>query len=220
MSKPSSLTSSCTKWNRAECPKSVKLIKESGTPAPRPKLSDYPSPNPRASQLEPGASRRINFPVSLSDRAGWTCRVSAGSPPQHTHTLAPRPVHCRPREMDHLPGAGSRRPPRRDAQGRAPPAPRGTRAPFPRGTRPRPAAGPLLAYRHEARGGGEEHADDHPLAGSGRTFCAPRGLRAGGDAEAQLGWESPPPPLLPGTALASGGQSARTRSPPGRPVCR
>lgn len=146
--------------------------------------------------------------------------MSPGSPPStHTHTPAPRPVHCRPREMDHLPGAGSRRPPRPDAQGLPPPASRGTSAPFPGGTRPPPAAGPLRAYRHEARGGGEEHADDHPLAGSGRTFCALRGLRAGGDAEAELGGEPPPPPPLPDTALASR-RSAGTRSPPGRPVCR
>ena len=90
--------------------------------------------------------------------------------------------------MDHLPGAGSRR--------RTRSAPRRTgasaarlpqdRRPAAATTQTRPAAGPLRAHRHEARGGGDEHADDHPLAAPGLTV-GPRRLRAGADAEAELG---------------------------------
>lgn len=108
--------------------------------------------------------------------------MSPGSPP-HTHTPGSRRVHCRPREMDHLPGAGSRRPPRPDVHrgSRRPRVQRDGSALSRAGPDPARGRSPLRAYRHEARGGGEEHADDHPLAGSGASLRL-RGLRAGGDA--------------------------------------
>lgn len=84
--------------------------------------------------------------------------------------------------MDHLPAAGQR--------GRTCGERRGTgvsagRPPL-QLIQPWQATRPRRAHRHEARGGGDEHADDHPLAAPGRTVW-PLGLWAGADAVAKLG---------------------------------
>lgn len=141
--------------------------------------------------------------------------VESGVPPNTTHPGSP------PRSLSSE-GDGSPA-----GRGLPPPAAqthRGSRRRVPRDQRPttagpdpRPRPVPCALTATKPEGGGEEHADDHPLARSGRT-CALRGLRAGGDAEAELGWEPPPPPPLPDTALASG--SRQGPGPPGRPVCR
>lgn len=94
-----------------------------------------------------------------------------GAPGSPTHlSCPPFPLWSR---CDGAPaGARSRGRTRRDVQSRAP---RPAQHPHPRPTpqtQPRPATGVRSAHRHESRGGGDEHADDHPLAG--RTVC-PRG---------------------------------------------
>lgn len=138
-------------------------------------------PNSRGTQLELGLPE---LSPSQAVQSGHVCEPRSPQPP----LLPPFSLLSK---CDGSP-AGSRlaRPDvrRRHAQGRARRASCRTRAhrPLPPQTRPRPAADNRSAHRHEARGGGDEHADDHPLAAPGRTVCC-CGLWTGADAEAELG---------------------------------
>lgn len=140
-----------------------KNTKGSGTPeALRPPLPQIPEPHYWSWGLPADSIFPQRCLPLRPRRVGlW---VSWGPPP----TFAPRPFHCCASVMDHLPGASSRvrtlcAPGRAGtSRARLPQDPRLT--PATPETRPRPAASPRSAHRHETRGGGDEHADHHPLA--------------------------------------------------------
>lgn len=177
-----------------------------------PKFLDHPFPQPRGHPAGAGG-----FPSGLAPgRRGQGGLVREAGVP-HPPLLPPFSLLS---QRDGSPAGARRAQTPRGERSAAPagPAPPDTR-PRPR-PRPRPAAGARRAHRHESRGRGDEHADHHPLAAPGRTVCPCR-LRAGADAEAELGGEGRPhraPRALrvrqPGSRSRSLGPRCQSSAPP------